>query len=183
MTGTNKIETNRLVLRRFRMEDANSYFQNVTSDPKVYDFFALSCHEKLSQTEEMIENRVASYESPYTYLWAITVKESGEVIGEVSIDSSLMSFLQTGEIAYMIGSRWWGLGYATECVSAVITYLFEDGVYLIEGKHSNKNMASGNVLRKAGMTKEAVLKHRRIDKVTGERTDLIIYSIINPKMK
>ena len=55
-------------------------------------------------------------------------------------------------------------------------------MYLIEAKHNSENVASGKVLLKAGMTKEATLRDRRINKVTGKRGNLVVYSIIKTEV-
>ena len=58
-------------------------------------------------------------------------------------------------------------------------FLFNEvGFYLIEVRHLATNPASGRVMEKAGMTYEATLRKRFIDKETKERTDIKIYSKI-----
>ena len=177
MRGTQTLETDHLVLRKFTMSDTQSLFCNVTSDEKVFEFFAYPAHSKVEQTEQDIRAWMKAYDSPSTYLWAIVEKKSQEIIGKIALDSTYLELLQTGEIAYFLGSTWWGLGYATECLKAVIDYLFSEGIYMIEAKHSSQNPASGRVLEKVGMKKEAVLRDRRIDKVSLKRYDLVVYSI------
>jgi ribosomal-protein-alanine N-acetyltransferase len=57
-----------------------------------------------------------------------------------------------GDIAYYLNKDYWSKGYATEAVIAVMNYMFvEVGVEKIGAKHSVKNIASGKVLKKAGM--------------------------------
>lgn len=57
-----------------------------------------------------------------------------------------------GDIAYYLKREYWSKGYATEAVSAVIKYMFtEVGIHRIGAKHSIENIASGKVLKKAGM--------------------------------
>jgi RimJ/RimL family protein N-acetyltransferase len=180
--GTKTLETKQLILRRFTTEDSRSFFRNVMSDDKVFEFFAFGPHKSEDETEREVKDYVADYENGETYLWAITEKDSNEVIGKIAIDSSYLNLSQSCEVGYMIGSKWWGKGYATEALLAVIEYLFEEEVYLIEAKHSSQNEASAKVLAKARMNKEAVLVERRIDKQTGIRWNLVIYSIRNPRL-
>jgi RimJ/RimL family protein N-acetyltransferase len=182
LNGTKTLETKQLILRKYVIEDSPSFFRNVMSDEKVFEYFAFGPHQSEVETEREVKGYLADYEDEKTYLWAITEKDNSEVIGKIAIDDSYLIFMQTCEVGYMIGSKWWGKGYATEALTAVINYLFEEEVYLIEAKYSSQNLASGKVLVKAGMIKEAVLVDRRMDKETGRRYDLIIYSIRNPQL-
>ena len=60
---------------------------------------------------------------------------------------------------YCIGKTWWGRGYATEALQAVIAYAFlELGANRVESIHNVKNPASGRVMEKCGMTLEGVLR-------------------------
>lgn len=63
------------------------------------------------------------------------------------------------------------------CDVGWLNYLFSEGIYMLEAKHSSQNPASGRVLEKVGMKRDAVLRSRRIDKKTLKRYDLVIYSI------
>lgn len=61
----------------------------------------------------------------------------------------------------------------------IINFLFtHEDFYLIEAKYNITNAASGKLLSKLGMKQDGVLRDRRIDKVTGERNDLAICSIL-----
>lgn len=63
-------------------------------------------------------------------------------------------------------------------LSNIIKYLVKIcGVYLVEAKHIVGNPASGAVMKKSGMTKDAILRKRRVNKFTKEIEDLIIYSV------
>lgn len=46
------------------------------------------------------------------YMWAIVEKSSDNVIGHVNISIPYES-LRIGELAYLLGSKWWGKGYAS----------------------------------------------------------------------
>ena len=76
-----------------------------------------------------------------------------------------------------------GNGYATEALRAVIEYLLKEcDFYLVEARHISENPASGRVMEKAGMHKDAVLRDRRINKHTGERNDAIICSMTKEEL-
>ena len=52
------------------------------------------------------------------------------------------------EVGYCFGSKYWGHGYATEALRAVIEYLLnEAGMYLVEARYISGNPASGRVMQ------------------------------------
>lgn len=54
---------------------------------------------------------------------------------------------------------------------------------MIEAKVNDKNIASRNLLHKLGFLEEAELRNRRMDLITGERCNLVIYSITKDEYK
>lgn len=60
--GTALIETKRLILRQFTIDDVNAAFSNWTSDEKVTEFLRWPTHETLSVTERVLKDWIAGYE-------------------------------------------------------------------------------------------------------------------------
>jgi Acetyltransferases, including N-acetylases of ribosomal proteins len=176
--GTKKLETKRLILRKFAFEDTEQVFLNWASDGKATEYFAFGPDKSVEETKVNIEGWINEYDKENKYIWCIQEKNSNQLIGTITADMPYKE-LQTCEVAYIIGSKWWNKGYATEALIEVIRYLLiEEGVYLVEAKHNSDNVASGKVLLKAGMRKETELRGRRINKMTGRRGNLAVYSII-----
>ena len=74
-------------------------------------------------------------------------------------------------------------GYATEALRKVIEYLLlECEFHLVEAHHAGYNPASGRVMQKAGMKKDAELRERRLDKNTGKYTTQVYYSILKEEL-
>ena len=110
------------------------------------------------------------------YDLAIQLKNNNHVIGIVSADKSYK--YKCFEIGYSLCSKYFGCGYTTEAVKAIIDFLFNNcNCDIIEAIIPSKNIASIKVAEKCGLTKEAVLKNRYKNKVTGELNDLCIYSV------
>ncbi len=175
--GTEEIETDRLILRKFVTGDLEQSFHNWASDEKASKYFAFYPHNEKIVTESLIKQWINAYEKDDTYIWAISTKENDEVIGHINADSTYKD-LEICEIAYMLGSKWWNKGYATEALNAILHYLFYgENYYLIEAKYNSSNIASGRLLEKVGMKQDGILRDRRKNKETGERNDLVICSI------
>ena len=156
--GTKTLQTERLLLRRFGIEDAEEFYRNVTSDSKVNKFLTWPVHKDVEETRELLTGWVERYENPERYCWAIVLKENEQLIGTIAAPT-IKNRTETAEVTYCIGSAWWGLGIVTEALSEVIRYLFEEIlVNRIEAGYDIKNPASGRVLEKVGMQKEGILR-------------------------
>ena len=84
------------------------------------------------------------------------------------------------EIAFNIGRKYWGKGYATETAQAIIQFGFEYWrLNRIEGTCMVENRASARVMEKVGMTLEGVL--RKYVYVRGQFRDMKLYSILRSK--
>ena len=53
--GTALIETNRLILRKFRLDDSEAAFRNWTSDDSVTEFLRWPTHQNIETTEKIIK--------------------------------------------------------------------------------------------------------------------------------
>ena len=174
--GTVRIETERLILRKFVLSDAQDMFSNVTSDPKVNPFLTWELHESVSSTEKLLIDWSERYNNPARYCWAIELRESGEVIGNISAPT-IRERTQTAEVTYCLGSRWWGRGIVPEALKAVMEFLFlVVGVNRIEAGFDIHNPNSGKVLEKVGMCKEGV--HRQAGCNNQGFFDLVFYAIL-----
>ena len=147
--GTKTIETERLTLRRFTEEDTAEVYRNFAGDPVVTEYLRWRCHENEAETAETVRSWVAAYTDPATYNWAITLKDSGEVIGSVGC-AWMNEHIDMIHTYYCIGKAWWGGGIVTEAYKAVVKYFFEEvGANRIEAYHAPENPASGKVMQKA----------------------------------
>lgn len=157
--GTSSIETVRLILRKFELQDANDMFNNWSSDPEVLKYLPWGPHENVSVTERKVKSWVESYAYDNTYNWAIYLKGRNQVIGSISAEI-LNDPNNSCEVGYCIGKEFWGQGIMTETLRAIMHYLFyEIGYRKITARHDVLNIASGRVMQKVGMHFDKVLYH------------------------
>lgn len=175
--GTKTLKTKRTKLRKFKIEDALSFFENVGNDPEVSKYVVWNRHENIEVTKGAISKWIENYNKENVYNWAVELSETNEIIGSIScVKVDLKN--ATCEMGYVYGSKFWNKGYATEVLDSVINYLMkEEGFNTIYAEHLSLNPASGKVLKKCGMEYEGRLKNRMIDKNTGKYDDLLSYSI------
>ncbi|MBY0755345.1 GNAT family N-acetyltransferase [Clostridium sardiniense] len=149
--GTQKLDTNRLSLEQFKLDDAKAAFKNWVNDLEVTKYLTWNPHGDLSVTRSLIEQWVNEYEKYDNYNWAIHLKDENEVIGSiviVEIDEKNKSC----DIGYCMSKKYWGKGIMTESLNAVIDYLFgEVDFNKITARHDTRNIASGKVMIKNGM--------------------------------
>ena len=180
--GTQRIETERLILRKFVIEDAEGMFNNWASDTETCKMLSWDAYKNKEEAFLIINNWIKEYESPFRYNWIVELKETGEVIGNICNIKCYVTH-ETCEVGYCYGSKYWGNGYASEALRAVIEFLIKEvGFRLVEAKHASENPASGKVMEKAGMKQDAVLRARRINKYTKRINDLIMYSILKEEL-
>ncbi|MDO4168929.1 MAG: GNAT family N-acetyltransferase [Lachnospiraceae bacterium] len=173
--GTVALTTDRLVLRRYRKDDAQQIYQNYGSDPKVNRYITWKPCQTLEGTKDFIEMHLQQYRSNQAfYGWAITFND--EVIGSIGT-YHFDEENESCELGYNIGSNYWNQGIATEAVNKVLDFLFQRvGLHKVYASFHEKNTASGRVLEKVGMIYEGTAKEA-IKESDGSYADLIYHCI------
>jgi len=176
--GTNNLETDRLLLRKWKTDDAND----------VFCFFGDSSivpypYKDIEQTRNELESWIKGYENISTYEWGIELKDSNKIIGVIfAMDSNDEN--QSCKIAFTLSKSYWNNGYATEALYHVLRYLLNDvGYNRVQGGHFIDNPASGKVMEKAGMIYEGTMRQEYINWKTGKFIDHRIYGIIKDDLK
>lgn len=156
--GTKLLETNRLILRRFTLDDADAMYRNWAGDPEVTKFLTWPTHTSPAISAMILTDWVQGYEKSNFYQWAIVPKAFGEPIGSIAV-VNINDGLAIAHIGYCIGKNWWHQGIMSEALKAVMDYLFDEvGANRIEAVHDPNNPHSGGVMRKCGMTYEGTLR-------------------------
>lgn len=156
--GTKELETNRLILRKFVIDDAQDMYNNWASDVEVTKFLTWPPHSSVEETKILLENWISEYTNKKYFNWAIEYKDLGKVIGSISV-VKLNEITDSADIGYCMSRAFWGQGIMPEALGAVINYLFDE-VHLnrIAASHDVENPKSGRVMDKAGMRLEGVLR-------------------------
>lgn len=157
-TGTQKIETDRLVLRRFRLEDAEDMYANWASDPEVTKFLTWPPHSSVDVTKSLLATWISRYEDGGYFNWVMEYKETGKVIGNISV-IKLDERIDAADMGYCMSRAYWGQGLMPEALIAVMDYLFDVvGLNRVAACHDANNPKSGRVMEKAGMKQEGILR-------------------------
>jgi len=177
--GTEELETDRLLLRKFKLDDAEDMFNNWAKDPENVEFFNWSAHENIEETKRILSRWIEKYEidAKRTYRWAIVWKKTSKVIGIIDV-ILLLSHIDCVELGYGVSKKYWRNGIATEVMKLIIKYFFvKVKVNRIQARYDVDNVASRRVMEKCNMKFEGIL--RQSDKKnTGEWCDTSIHSIL-----
>jgi len=175
--GTQKLETERLILRKFKEEDAVDMFENWASDSEVTKYLTWAAHSTVEVSKQITDLWVSGYSNTEHYQWAIELKDIGEVIGSIGL-VDLDNNNENCEIGYCMGKAFWGKGIMTEAFSELISFLFKEiGFERIGARHDVDNPASGHVMEKCGLKYEGTLRKSCRDN-KGNLVDCKYYSIL-----
>ncbi|MBK8821631.1 MAG: GNAT family N-acetyltransferase [Anaerolineales bacterium] len=178
MKPPEQIETERLLLRKPRMDDAPAVFSGWAKYPEVTRFLSWRPHENVTQTEGLVKRSIDGWDGETNFRYLLEIKESGELAGMIELrlekETFKVSFGYTGAYAQ------WGKGYMTEAVRACIDWAFQQsGVVRVYATTDVDNIPSQRVLEKAGMQREGLLRKESIrPNMDPEPRDCYMYAIV-----
>lgn len=157
--GTQRIETDRLILRRYVIEDADAMYKNWASDSEVTKFLTWQPHSSVEVSRSIIVDWLKEYSDEKYYQWAIVLKDNGnEPIGGISV-VHMNEDISMVHIGYCLGRAWWRRGIMSEALKAVMDFMFDTvEVNRVESRHDPMNPNSGKVMQKCGMKYEGTLR-------------------------
>lgn len=144
------IETERLVIRKFRNEDARQLYENHLDD-EVRKWFPNECYADPEEAQGAIRFYADCVDNGHLpFVLGVELKETGELIGDTGI-SEVEGKPDESEIGYCIGRKYRGRGYATELLGAITGFVVSRfGMRAIYGRVVHGNEASAKVLEKNG---------------------------------
>lgn len=157
------METKRLVLRPWKdeMSDAEAMFE-YAKDPRVGPYAGWRVHQSVGDSREAIRRFIADRT---TYTWAITLRDSGRVIGSIGLHNRTprrsLFRRDEREIGFVLNPSFWGNGYVPEAVNRLLKMCFHelelDAVWC---GHYEFNRNSRRVIEKCGF--DPVFKREEI---------------------
>lgn len=120
------IETERLLLREYTMDDFDALYE-ILSDAETMQHYPAPYDE--AKTRHWIEWNLDNYSKYGFGLWAVVLKETGEFIGDCGITIQKIDGESLPEIGYHINKKYWRQGFAKEAAQAVRDWAFENTEY------------------------------------------------------
>ena len=154
------LETPRLCLRELKQSDFDSLCLILRDEETMYAYEGAFT---AAEAHQWLDRQLSRYQQWGFGLWAVVLKDSGEMIGQCGLTLQLWKGEEVLEIGYLFQRRHWHKGYATEAARACKQYAFE--TLIAEEVCSiirDTNTASQRVAIRSGMTRaDCWTKHYR----------------------
>jgi ribosomal-protein-alanine N-acetyltransferase len=172
-----RLETERLVIRKYSPEDADDYFL-LKSCADVWRFSTDAPKTEPQAAKDELARLLEAQAQTGIGFCAVTIKSSGEFIGEAGI-LSINKNANRCVIGYNLLPAFWHRGYATEISLALIRYAFDVlDLHRVEALAMQDNAASCRVLEKAGMIREGILMD--FARKNGAYHNVCSYGLVRP---
>jgi RimJ/RimL family protein N-acetyltransferase len=149
-----ELETQRLILRRWREEDLEP-FAALNGDPVVMEHFPATLSR--ARSDELVATIELLFDEHGYGLWALEVRESGAMIGFTGLVPVPFEapFTPAVEVGWRLARDAWGHGYATEAARASLDHGFgEAGLEEVVAMTATTNERSMAVMRRLGMRRD-----------------------------
>ncbi len=170
-----QIETERLLLQRFRYEDGEEIFYTYASKPEATKYMAWPTHQSIHDTRNFLNYVIHGWRQGTDYSFAIRLKDNHRMIGSCGIAN------EEGKIqfGYVLGPSHWGKGYATEATKAMLEKIkSQPNIFRIGTFVDVDNSASMKVLKKCGLIEEVLLeKWFRFPNQNNEPKDCVLFRL------
>jgi RimJ/RimL family protein N-acetyltransferase len=151
MTLPDHLETERLLLRRWRTDDREP-FARMNADPRVMEFFPKRLTRE--ESDASVDRIEAHFQNHGFGLWAVEIPEQAPFIGFVGMTAPRFeaAFTPCIEIGWRLAAEYWGRGYATEGARGALAFGFDTiGLDEIVSFTVPANARSRRVMEKIGM--------------------------------
>lgn len=160
LSGTQTIETERLLLRKYTLNDAEGMYNNWAKYEECFRYLPWKPCASINEAEERIKRWIELYEENTFYQWCIELKESKELIGFINlhnIDEDNLS----AETTYILSPKFWNMGIMTEAVREVLEFGFETmELNRISADFYSENDCSQRVMIKNNMLYEGTFREK-----------------------
>ena len=176
MKAPETIQTERLTLRKARMEDAPAIFDGYAQDPEVTRYMVWKPHKNIQETEQFLSTCKELWRTGKDFAYAITLKGEGKLIGMFGLHPMNLKI----EVGYGLARSYWSKGYMTEAMRAVIKWaLAQPDIFRVQAICDVENIGSARVMEKAGMLREGLLRRYVLHpNISDEPRDVYMYAIV-----
>ena len=143
-------------MRPFEPADIDAVYA-LARDKAIADNTFVPHPYALADAEAFVERTRDWWRNDEAYVFAVVEPESGALAGAMGLHPKPEPEHKSAEVGYWIGLPYQGRGYATAALRMLIQFGFDTlGLNRIEAGHFDHNLASGRVMRKAGMLPEGL---------------------------
>jgi ribosomal-protein-alanine N-acetyltransferase len=170
-----EMTTERLRLRRIRGSDLESVFAGL-SNPDVIKYYGVQ-FDSLDSTREQLRWFEEIYENKSGVWWAISPVGRDLFYGAIGLNDISQAH-RKGEIGYWLLPPYWGNGYVSEVIPAVLDYAFNNlHLHRVEAFVEPGNAPSNKLLARFGFTHEGTMRDCQVK--NGAFISLEIHAILS----
>lgn len=170
------LETERLRMRKPALPDADEIFRQYARDAEVTKYLTWSPNRAVDETRDFLRGCLDNWDNGQSFHWVIVRKKDDRILGMITarVDG------HKWELGYVLARAYWGRGYMTEVVKALVQWgLEQPEIQRIWAVCDLDNPASARVMEKAGMRREGVLRRWSVHpNISAEPRDSYCYAIV-----
>lgn len=165
------LETARCYLRELLSSDFTALCRILQDETVMYAYEHAFDDQEV---QDWLDRQRTRYQTDGFGLWAVILKESGEMIGQCGLTMQEFHHKRVIEVGYLFQKSVWHRGYASEtalaCQSYAFTHLQAEEVFSLI---RDTNLASQRVAMRNGMT----IKDRFVKQYHGVTMPHLVFSI------
>lgn len=171
------LETPRLMMREMTADDLPALSVILQDDETMTAYGGAFSDE---ETEIWLARMLQRYSENGRGLWAVVLRDSGEMIGQCGITIQRILGKFVPEVGYLFNRAHWHNGYAVEAATAARDYAFEHlNAERVYAQIRDTNIASMNVAIRVGMT----VRGRFVKSYRGEEMPHLAFAIDRSEWK
>lgn len=184
MSSEEKIETDNLILKHFTTRSSREFYKEVITNIECTRFIQNSWIGEVKTFEDW-NLRVDNYDN----FWLIQNKTDKQIIGCIEVENNyLVTEISSAQIIWFVKEDFSQEPFFVEAIKAIVIEYFENREFFesaydfMEIKINEKHPGAAAICEKAGFTKEGVLRNRCVDRKTGEKCNVEIWSILREEI-
>ena len=169
-------QTERLILRKPRIDDALLIFERYGQDADVTRYLIWPPHKNIGETEAFLRRCLIVWEQGTNIPYVVTLRDNDDPIGMLEVHNQGFKL----EIGYVLARSFWRKGYMTEALRAVIEWAFaQPDIFRVQAVCDVENIDSAHVMEKAGMTCDGLLRRYVLHpNISNEPRDAYLYALV-----
>jgi [ribosomal protein S5]-alanine N-acetyltransferase len=151
MRAPSRVMTERLVLSAPGAADAAAVFERYAGDPEVTRYLGWPTHRNVVDTENFLAFAASQWERSGAGPYLVRMRADGRLVGSTGLSLEDGGRAMTG---YVLARDWWGQGYATEILRAMVDVAGAIGVVTLYALCHAEHRASWHVLEKCAFERD-----------------------------
>lgn len=154
LTPPESFATERLRIRKPRLEDAPLIFTAYAQDPEVTRYLTFRPHRHLSDAKEAVGRFLEAWRSGKSYCWLIFRRDDDKLVGAIAARED-----QGINLGYLVARPYWRSGFMSEALGAIVEWVFtQPDIFRVWAVCDVDNEPSARLLERNGFHQEGILR-------------------------